>query len=216
MAPSNSGRSRNSESVSMTSLSEWLGSWGSRRQHGFCGNLLAPSRSNARCDHFGRNARLEPVKVFGEFALALDHRDPRPSDLGVFATSLGISRDDRCRSRLDVLRSEELREPLVDVCEQAVFADRQAWRMILEGRRVVGAHATAIERTPAHRVALKPLAASVTDHQSREGVPRGIGSTNSRVRPSRRSYRLGPRVACHERLDSMPDLFFNDRVVRLD
>ncbi len=73
---------------------EWLGSWGSRRDHGFCGTLLALGRSNARCDHLGRNARLEPVKVFGEFALALDHRDPRPSDLGVFATILGISRDD--------------------------------------------------------------------------------------------------------------------------
>ena len=66
----------------MTSLSEWLGSWGSRRQHGFCGNLLAPSRSNARCDHFGRNARLEPVKVFGELALALEEHDPRSSNLG--------------------------------------------------------------------------------------------------------------------------------------
>ena len=69
-------------------------SWGSGREYGFCGSLLALGRSDARCDHFGRDARLESVKVFGEFALALDHRDPRPSDLGVFATILGISRDD--------------------------------------------------------------------------------------------------------------------------
>jgi hypothetical protein len=73
---------------------EWLGSWGSGREYGFCGSFLALGRSDARCDHFGRDARLESVKVFGEFALALDHRDPRPSDLGVFATILGISRDD--------------------------------------------------------------------------------------------------------------------------
>jgi hypothetical protein len=77
---------------------KWLGSWGRGREHGFCGSLLALGRSNARCDHFGRNARLESVKVFGEFALALDQRDPRPSDLGVLATILGISRDVMPRS----------------------------------------------------------------------------------------------------------------------
>ena len=163
----------------------------------------------------GRNARLEPVKVFDELALALDQRDPRSSDLGVLATTLGISRDDCGCGRLDVFRSEQLREPLVDVNEQADFADRQAWRMILVERRVVGADVTAIERVSAHGVALKPFAASVTDHQSREGVPRGIGSTDSRVRPSRWSHRFGARVACHECLDSMPDLFFDDRVVEV-
>ena len=34
--------------------------------------------------------------------------------------------------------------------------------MILEGRRVVGADVTAIERVPAHRVALKPQASQMT------------------------------------------------------
>ena len=42
---------------------EWLGGWGSGRDHGFCGSLVALGRSNARSDHFGRNARLEPVKA---------------------------------------------------------------------------------------------------------------------------------------------------------
>ena len=40
-------------------------------------------RSNARCDHFGWDARLESVKVFGEFVLALDQCVPRSGDLGV-------------------------------------------------------------------------------------------------------------------------------------
>jgi hypothetical protein len=105
---------------------EWLGSRGSRREYGFCGSLLALSGSNARCDHSGRNARLEPVKVLGELAFAFDQGDPRPSDLGVLATSLGIGRDDCCHGRLDVLKVEQLREPPVDVGEQAVFADGQA------------------------------------------------------------------------------------------
>src|ERR1035438_8196438 len=61
---------------------EWLGSWGSRREYGFCGSLLALSGGNARCDDFGRDARLEPVKVVGELALALEEHDPRSSNLG--------------------------------------------------------------------------------------------------------------------------------------
>ncbi len=166
----------------MTSSS--VSGWGVRAADAITASAatFALSGSNARCDHFGWDARLEPVEVFGEFPLALDQRDPRSSDLGVLATSLGIGRDDCCRGRLNVPRGEELREPLVDMNEQAVLADGQAWRMILEGRRVVGADVTAIERVSAHRVALKPFAASVTDDQSGEPVARGIGSTKSRVR----------------------------------
>ena len=103
-------------------------------------------------DYVGRDARLESFKVFGESVLALDQGDPRASDLGILATILGISREDRCRGHLDVLRGEQLREPLVDVCEQAVFADGQAWWMILEGRRLSSELTrAALERVRARR-----------------------------------------------------------------
>ena len=105
---------------------------------------------------------------------------------------------------------------MVDVNEQAVFADRQAWRMILERRRVVGADADsdkANSRAPCcleassrkrHR---RPGRRGGNARGRSGGLPRGYGATE-----------LPPWCASagHERLDSMPDSFFNDRVVCLD
>jgi hypothetical protein len=69
---------------------EWSGSPGSRRGCGFSDSLVALSSSNAWCECFGWNAQFEPAKVFGEFALALDQRDPRSSAGEVLETTLGI------------------------------------------------------------------------------------------------------------------------------
>jgi len=47
---------------------EWLGSWGSGREYGFCSSFLALGRSDARCDHFGCIVR----------DLGWQYRRPRP------------------------------------------------------------------------------------------------------------------------------------------
>ena len=82
--------------------------------------------------------------MFSKLPFAVGARGSRSNDTRVFALARGIRFDDRGGRGFDAIRSEQIREPGVNVGEQPVLAYREAWRMPAHRQRVVGAHLAAV------------------------------------------------------------------------
>ena len=115
------------------------------RDHSLGSRFLPLGRGDPGRDHVRRDAGFETVEVTRDPAVAVGHRGPGTRHRRVLAVRRGVCVHHLLGRRSDLVRREDLREPSVDVRQQAVLSHRKARRVVVYGQGVIVGPVTAVE-----------------------------------------------------------------------